>query len=296
MNPKKLGRALLFPPIGIMLILLPIATVLLVYSMVLVGTESPIAIISYVLAAYTLTVYSARVPYFIRLARAFKSNNKYLRRYLDDERLRVYISLYVSLIFNTAYAAFQLGLGFFHGSFWFYSLAGYYVSLAVMRLFLLSYTKNRKQGGEMQTELVKYRLCGVIFLVMNLALAFMIFFMVYFDRSFNHHEITTIALAAYTFTSLTVAIVSIIKYRKYNSPVYSAAKAIGLASASVSMLTLESTMLTTFASGTMDIMTRKLLLGFSGGAVSVLVITMAVCMIAVSNRKIKLLNLEEMKK
>ena len=49
---------------------------------------------------------------------------------------------------------------------------------------------------------------GIVFLIMNLALALIIFFMVYWNRTFHRHEITTIALAAYTFTSLAFAIVS----------------------------------------------------------------------------------------
>jgi hypothetical protein len=138
-------------------------------------------------------------------------------------------------------------------------------------------------------ELRKYRACGIVFLVMNLALALMIFFMVYWNRTFHHHEITTIAMAAYTFTSLTLAIINTVKYRKYNSPVYSASKAISLASACVSMLTLESTMLTTFGEGTVDLAGRRLFLGLSGGAISVLIIAMAVYMIVQGTKKIKLI-------
>ena len=48
MDLKKLGKALLFPHIAIMILLVPIATVLLVGSMVFIGTESIIAYISYV--------------------------------------------------------------------------------------------------------------------------------------------------------------------------------------------------------------------------------------------------------
>ena len=39
-------------------------------------------------------------------------------------------------------------------------------------------------------------------------------FMVYWNRNFNHHEITKVAMAAYTFTSFAFSIVNIIKYRK----------------------------------------------------------------------------------
>ncbi len=289
MNWKKLGKALLFPHMAIMILLIPVATVFLVYSMVFLGTSSPVAIASYVLSAYTLTVWCFKLPYLIRFFRTFKNENKYALIWRNDTKLRVNTSLYAGLLWNTAYALLQLGMGFWHKSFWFFSLAAYYICLGVMRFFLLRYTLSHKPGEKMLTELRKYRACGIVFLLLNLALTLMIFFMVYWNRTFHHHEITTIALAAFTFTSLTLAIINIIRYRKYNSPVYSAAKAISLASALVSMLTLEATMLTTFGGETMTLIARRLFLGLSGGVISVLIIAMAVYMIRQGNKKIKLL-------
>ena len=289
MNWKKLGKALLFPHIAIMVILIPIATIFLVYSMVFLGTESVVTIISYVLAAYTLTVWCFRMPYLIRFFKTFKDENRYARIWRNDTRLRVNVSLYGTLIWNTAYAMLQLAMGFWHRTFWFCSLAGYYLSLAVMRFFLVRHTSRNKPGEKMLEELQKYRACGIVFLLMNLALTLMIFFMVYWNRTFHHHEITTIALAAYTFTSLTLAIINTVKYRRYHSPVYSASKAISLASACVSMLTLESTMLTTFGDGTVDLAGRRLFLGLSGGVISALIIAMAVYMIVQGTKKIRLI-------
>lgn len=287
MDWKKIGKALLFPHIAIMMILVPIATAFLVYSMVFLGTQSVAAIISYVLAAYTLTIWCFKIPYLIQFFKTFKAENKYARIWQDDTRLRVNVSLYGTLIYNTAYALLQLGMGFWHHTFWFYSLAGYYICLAAMRFFLARYTIKHKPGEKMREELIRYRLCGWIFLVMNLALSLMVFFMVYWNRTFRHHEITTIALAAYTFTAFTMAIINMVKYRKYNSPVYSASKAISLASACVSMLTLEATMLTTFGAGTMGAITRKIFLGCTGGVISVFVVVMAIYMIRQSSKKLK---------
>jgi hypothetical protein len=272
-----------------MILLVPIATVFLVYSMVFLGTESAIAIISYVIAAYTLTVWCFKIPYLIRFFRNFKNDNKYARRWLEDERLRVNVSLFGSLIWNVAYAMLQLGLGFFHKTVWFYSFAIYYVFLAVMRFFLVRHTAMHKPGERMREELIKYRACGWIFLVMNLALSVIVFFMVYWNRTFEHGMITAIAMAAYTFTAFTVAIVNIVKYRKYNSPIYSASKAINLAAACVSMLTLTSTMLTTFSDGTLDSVSRKLILGGVGLSVSVVILLMANNMIVQGTKKLKLL-------
>lgn len=287
MDWKKLGKALLFPHTAIMIILVPIATVFLVYSMVFLGTDSIPAIVAYVLSAYTLTVWCFKIPYLIRFFRSFKDENKYAQIWLKDPRLRVNVSLYGSLIWNTAYAVFQLGLGFWHHTFWFYSLAGYYIALAVMRFFLVRHTSKHKPGERMEEELIKYRACGIVFLLMNIALTLIIFFMVYWNRTFEHHEITTISLAAYTFTSLTMAIVNVVKYRKYKSPVYSASKAISLAAACVSMLNLESTMLTTFGDGTIDMTTRRIMLGATGVVISVFIIVMAIYMIVQSNKKNK---------
>ena len=293
MSPKTIGKALLFPHIAVLIILVPIAIVFLVCSMIFYGTKSVVAIISYVLAAYTLTVWCFKIPYLIKFFKAFKKENKYARIWRDSTDLRIKASLYGTLIYNTVYALLHLGMGFWHKTFWFYSLAGYYLSLAVMRFFLVRHTSKHMPGENMLAELKKYRACGIVFLIMNLALTMMIFFMVYWNRTFIHHEITTITLAAYTFTSLTFTIINTIKYRKYNSPIYSASKAISLASACVSLLILEATMLTTFGKGTMSLTGRRVLLGVSGGIISVFIIVMAIYMILQANKKIKLLIAKE---
>ena len=292
MDPKKLGKALLFPHIAIMILLVPIAATLLVGSMVFIGTESPIAIVSYVIAAYTLTVWCFKIPYLIRFFKTFKNENKYARRWQEDTRLRVNVSLYGSLAWCALYGLFQLWLGFYHHTFWFYSLGAYYICLGVMRFLLARHSSQYAPGEKMRAELIKYRACGWVFLLMNLALTLIIFFMVYFNRTFRHHMITAIAMAAYTFTALTTAIINVIKYRRYNSPVFSASKIISLTAALVSMLTLESTMLTTFGDGTMTATDQKWMLGATGGAISVLIVATAIYMIVVGTKKLKELKTE----
>ncbi len=293
MDWKKLGKALLFPHIAIMIILVPIATVLLVGSMVFIGTESAVAIISYVLSAYTLTIWCFKIPYLIKFFKTFKNENKYARRWQDDTRLRVNVTLYGSLAWNSLYGLFQLWLGFYHHTFWFYSLGIYYICLAVMRFFLVRHTRKYAPGEQMKTELIKYRACGWIFLAMNLALTLIVFFMLYWNRTFLHHMITAIAMAAYTFTAFTTAIVSMIKYRKYNSPIFSASKAISFAAACVSMLTLTSTLLTTFSDGSMGALSQKILLGCVGAAVSATVVSMAIYMIVQGTKKVRLLDTQK---
>ena len=71
MDWKKIGKAILFPHIAIMIILLPIATVFLVYSLVFMGSDSIIAIVSYVLAFYTLMIWTLKVPNLIKFFKSF---------------------------------------------------------------------------------------------------------------------------------------------------------------------------------------------------------------------------------
>ena len=292
MDWKKFGKALLFPHTAVMIILVPVATAFLVYAMVVLGTETAAAIVSYILAAYTLTVWCFRIPVLVRWIMDFKRENRYAVRLQGDARLRVHISLYGALAWNVLYGVFQLGLGYYQSTFWFYSLGVYYICLAVIRFVLLLHTRKYAPGEKMRSELVKYRACGWVFLFINLSLTVIVTFMIYWNRTFEHHMITAIAMAAYTFTAFTVAIVNVVKYRKYNSPVFSASKAISLAAALVSMLTLESTMLTTFGDGTMTAEEQKWMLAATGGVISVLIVSTAIYMIASGTKKLNTLKSE----
>ncbi len=289
-NFKKYAIKMLYPPLLIMVMLIPIAAAFLICSMVFIGSESEIAIISYVLAAYTLTVWCMKIPQLIALIKRFKNENRHIVRWNDDLHFRMKVSLYASVTWNTAYAIFQLCLGFYHHTFWYYSLASYYFLLALMRFYLSKHTRKNRPGEKIKEELLRYRSCGIILLLMNLALALIIFFMLYWNRTFRHHEITAIAMATYTFTTFTLAIINIIKYRKYESPVASASKAIALAAACVSMLTLTTTMITAFGKSE-SVLFRRVMIASLGGAISVFIITMAIYMIARATKSLKALEM-----
>jgi hypothetical protein len=162
----------------------------------------------------------------------------------------------------------------------------YYAFLAVMRFFLVKHTRVFAPSEKEELELKRSRMCGWLLLLMNIALSVIIVFIVVWNRTFYYHEITTITLAAYTFTTFTFAIINIVRYRKYNSPLYLTAKAISLIAASVSMLTLETAMLTTFSTGN-DAGFSQLMLALTGAAVAIFAITMAVLIIVRGNKKLK---------
>ena len=290
---KKLAKGLAYPPFPILIALLPLAITLLVYAMVRAESTAPIAIAAYALSAYTLTVFCLRIPDLIRAFGRFRRENRFVRRWREDERLRIGLSLYGSLAWNGLYAALWLLLGLRHGSFWYYSLAGYSLSLGVIRFSLLRYTRRHKAGEHLRRELRRYRACGWVLLFMTAALLLMLFFMVYWGRTFLHGKITAISMAAATFTSLTLAILGILRYRHHESPVYAAAKTVSLAAALVSLLTLESTMLNTFSGGAMDKTAERLMLGISGGVAIALILVTAILMIVNGTKRIQELAIKE---
>ncbi len=289
MNLKKMGKALLFPHMVLMILVLPLAAAALTYGMIRLEETDPLRIASYILSAYTLTVWCIRIPSILRSTKHFKTHNPIARRWIEDVHLRVTITLTGNVLWNSAYGVLQLALGIYHRSYWFYSLAGYYICLALMRFLLMRYTLHHQPGQNQMQELRYYRTCGWVFLLMNLALSVMMFCMISENRIVRHHEITTITMAAYTFTSLTMAIINVFKYRKYNSPVFSASKAISLASACVSTLTLEGSMLATFRSDSMTAEAQMLFMSLSGIGIALLIVIMAVYMIKKANQKMKCL-------
>ena len=283
---KKIGLNLLYPHLAVIICLLPISVVLLVLSLIYLGTESILAILSYLLAFYVLLVICFRVPRMIKFFKTVKQENKYVKKWFSDVHLRMNVSLYGSLIWNVTFAIFQLGLGFYHKSFWFYSMFVYYIMLGIMRFFLVKHTRKYKANEETTIEVKKSILCGYLLIAMNLALAVIVFFIVYWNKTFYHHMITTIAMAAYTFFTFTFAIINLVRYRKYKSAVYSSAKMISLIAGAVSMLILESTMLTTFGT-TESPLFSQLMLSLTGVAVISFAITMAIIMIVKGNKQFK---------
>ena len=286
-NWKKLGYNLIYPHIAVILILLPIAITCLILSLIFLNSTSILAIMSYLLSFYVLLVICFRMPKIIKFFKNFKNENKLMQRWFSDTHLRINVTLYGSLIWNVLFAGFQLILGFYHKSFWFYSMSAYYVMLGVMRFFLLKHTRKFKANEEQEIEIRKYVVSGWLLLFMNLALAVIVFFIVYWNRTFEHNMIETIALAAYTFLTFTFAIINLIKYKKYNSPVYSAAKSISLIAGCVSMLTLETTMLTTFGTNESPLF-RPLMLSLTGVAVIGFAITMAIIMIIKGHKQLNI--------
>lgn len=281
---KKILRKLLFPHIAIVILLTLVGATLLIYAFAFENANEIVAYASYGISFYALLILCFRAPAIVRWAQNIKNENKYLHRYSTDAKLRVELSLYGTLFANAGYALFMLGLGLSHATVWYYALAGYYALLAVMRFVLVKET--RKMETDLFMEHLLYRFCGVLLLLMNLALSVIVSYIIWQNRGFVHHPITTIAMAAYTFFTLVKAIIHVVKYRRFQRPVFSASKAVSLAAASVSLLTLETAMLSAFGAENGPEF-RQIMTGATGAAVCVFILLLAVSMIVSSTKEIK---------
>ena len=261
--------------------------------------------ISYIASAYaltvTVTVFPRLIPFVKRAKRRVGESAAVKKfratalgeRFFGDVRFRTELSLYGGLLINFLYVGMKLYSGIYYRSVWFIALAAYYALLAAMRFILLH---KGKRGGAMtmEDELKRYRLCGAMLLIMNQALAGIVVFMVRQNKGFDYPGILIYAMAAYSFYSVIIAAVNLVKSGKYGSPVLSAAKAVSLVAATVSILSLETAMLAQFG-GNDGPGFRRLMTGLTGGGVCVIVIGMAGFMLWKSTRRLKELRLMSVK-
>lgn len=235
------------------------------------------------------SVYNKLRFIFIRKISAFPFGEKFL----SDVVFRTKVSLFFGLAVNLLYSCVQLIYGIVCRSIWSGALAVYYVLLAVMRFQLL---KPEKKDGEkgVASELQKYRLCGIILLLMTPIFASILILIVHKNSGAEYPGFMIYLMAIYAFCYIIIAAVSLVQFRKYGNPMLSAAKAVNLTVALISMLSLETAAMTRFESSESEFF-RQVMTGTSCGAVCVFVLTMAIVMVVQGTKQLKLLRNENEK-
>lgn len=293
MSWRKFGQNLLFPPVWLTILLVPVSAAALVYVFVNGYGEHPLSSVAYAVSFYTLTVFTAacikRFPGYYRRIRQAIYNNRFGNRLMTDTAFKTNVSLYRSLAINLLFAAFNLVSGIYYHTAWFLIFAVYYTILAVMRFVLVRYASKHTVGSERNAELRPARLCASILLTVNLALTAAVLMILYRNRGFTYHGILIYVMALYTFYCTVSAVVAIIRSRKYASPVLSMTKVISLAAALVSMLSLETAMLAAFGAE-MPAATQRIFIAATGAGVSAVIVTMSVYVIVKSNRALRASN------
>lgn len=296
MDIKKLLKRLIFLPLWLIIVLTVISAAVLTVIFVKGWDTHPLASVGYVLAFYTLSVICVaccfKLPPYFKAAKNKAYSNGFINRYMTDAAFKTHVSLYRSLTVNLLYVAVNAVSGILYGGNWFFVLAVYYTILAVMRFLLVRYVRKNKIGSRRLGELKRSRLCGWILLTVNLALSGAVMMILYQDKGYDYHGILIYVMASYTFYITVTAIVNLAKYKKYRSPVMSAARIINLVAALVSMLNLETAMLSEFGGDTTESF-RRIMVASTGAGIAVVVVALSVYVIVRNTKEINYLNTKE---
>lgn len=98
-----------------------------------------------------------------------------------------------------------------------------------MRFSLVRCT--RRAGADLPGEYRRYRFCGVLLVLMNAALAGVVVLVLHRGGRFRYSGFMIYAMAAYAFYATIAGVVNLVRYRRYNSPVLTASRAVSLAAA-----------------------------------------------------------------
>lgn len=290
MDWKAFGKKLIFPPVWLILLLTVFSAAGLVLVFVKGWSETPVAYVVYAVAFYTVSVLSVFLavvlPKQCQTIRQKICDHPLGHRYMTDAAFKTHVKLYASLAINLLYVGVNVLSWFLYRSMWFVVLGTYYTILAVMRFLLVRYVRDNKIGKNRLGELQRAKLCSYILLLLNFVLTGAVMMILYQNKGYNYHGILIYIMASYTFYITVHAIVDLIKYRKYQSPVMTTSKIIALSAALVSMLNLETAMFSQFGAD-MSAAGKWLMIALTGAGVSVAVIVMSIVMIVKTSNEIK---------
>lgn len=249
-----------------------------------------VAYASFALAAISLgyTVYTL-VRFAPRMKRgmvAWAEKYEFTHSLMRNYGFRTVILSIGSFALSVAFGAFNGVLGIMSKSIWYGALAAYYILLAFLRGGVLLYHK-RKRGVEnpadrAQTQIKTYRNCGILLLILNIALSAAIAQMIFDDEAFVYAGLMIYASAAYAFYKITMSIINIFRARKQDDLTIQAIRNVNLADALVSILALQTALLSTFGAEGLNV---SLFNTLTGSVVSLFTLGLGVFMIVKANKE-----------
>lgn len=290
MKPVKalLRRCFCLPPAATVLVAVP-SFALLIFVFLFGLQEHALAYAAYLASSYALAVTVTGVCRAVQNLRRRAANlpavqklraHPLIERFSNDALFRADVSLCRGMSANLLYAVFKLAASWRYASVWFGAVSVYYFTLCGIRFYLAkaSQDANARQGRELRLyELRVCRRAGLMMLFLTVAMLGMILQMILHNRSFQYPGMVIYASAFYAFYSLITAIVYAVKSRQLHCPVFSAAKALNLDGALMSILALQTAMLAQFGEG--DAVFRQMMNLATGAAVTLLSAAIAVFLI-----------------
>lgn len=243
--------------------------------------DTPFAYVSYLMSAYGLTVLAASAASALSRAKQFLHTVPLAHRYLTDKHFSVWCGLVFSFLINLGFAVLKLAYAVRYVSFWDGGLAIYNILLCAVRLYLLF--SKRRENQTYQEELRCYRTTGIFLFFLDAALAVISTLIVLKGNGYYYPGTLVYAMAFHAFYSLTLAIINVIRYRKFNSPVLSAAKAVNLTTALVSIFSLETALIAQFGAG--QVYFRLVMTSATAFTVCIIVLGIAIYMVVRSRKQ-----------
>ena len=273
----------LHPPKWVLLTLPPIVFAALTYVLLNEKNSMP-AYMIYCMSAYCLTIWILPLPRLFRKAKEAMmhrlTGTVFGGKYIGDLAFRGSVSIYQGMMVNFLYVVFRIFVGIRYASVWFLTIAIYYLLLGIMRLSLILSYRNRN----MKSELRCYRRTAWLLFLLNIPMGGMIVLMVLTDSGYSYPGYVIYLSALYTFYTIILAIVNLLKFRKLGSPILSAAKVLNFVAALMSLLGLQTAMISQFSTEGEDF--RRRMNAITGGGVWFSVILIAVYML-LRSRKMK---------
>ena len=293
---KMMLHTMLHPAKWVLCSLPPAAFAALIFIFASEQTESALAYPVYLMSAYSLAVLIAALPVLAKRIRQHKANllnrsklmqkiasSAFGNQYLHDPAFRGSVSIYQGMIVNFLYVLFRIATGIRYASVWFISMAVYYMVLGGLRAYLISSYRRREAGG-LSFEYRCYRRTVWLLFLLNIPMGGMIVLMVRTNSGFFYPGYIIYLSALYTFYTMAVSIVNLVKFRKLGSPILSAAKVLNFVSAMMSILGLQTAMISRFSVNGENY--RRLMNAVTGGFVYGIVVMIAVYML-LHSRKIR---------
>ncbi len=201
-----------------------------------------------VLLTYTVYTLVKILPKHYRTVKEKLREHKHIGKLMQNYGLRTVIFATFSAAVTLAFAAYHGVIAYLYHSVWFGALATYYIILLVIRGGIVLYHgKRRGKGRQKETDIRKYRGCGIGLMITISALSATIWEMVQNSAATRRAGLMIYVVATYTFYKITMSIVNFIKAKKQGDYTVDALRNINVADAAVALLALQASMLQEFS-------------------------------------------------
>lgn len=208
----------------------------------------------------------------------------------NDYGFRTLFFAVTGAFMSLGFAVYNGVFAVIRGSLWHGVFAGYLLLLSCQRAFVTGiYRVIRGKYAEdaakfFRAKLKIYLATGIIFVPSTLVLSFVAALLVTSQKPIVSNDIMAITTATYTFCKTGLAIRNLLKARALQDPIVQTSRNISIIDALVSMVMLESTLITTFGELTQNM---RLLIALSGMALCLLAAGLGVYMIVKGAKKLK---------